>query len=75
MTQNKNCGLLRFKSKKSHNECFTNKTKECLELYDKLNHSQHGREKVQEMKEQNYRDVFRKIEHSRGEDTGVNLLG
>ena len=56
---NKYCGLLRWKSAKCHIKCNTYKTNDFLELYDKLNHSQQGREKVKELKERNYRTVFR----------------
>ena len=42
--QNKNLGLLRCKSAKCHNERYKYKTKECLELCDKLHHLQQGRE-------------------------------
>ena len=61
--QNKNCSLLRCIDAKCHNERYTCKIKECLELRDKLHHSQQGREKVQELKEKNYRAVFKKREH------------
>ena len=39
-TQNKNCSALRCKRAKCHNDCYTYKTKQCLELHDKLNHLQ-----------------------------------
>ena len=32
-------------------------TKECLELHDKLPHSQQEREKIKELKERNYREI------------------
>ena len=40
-------------------------TKECLELHDKLHHSQQGREKVKKLKERNCRAIFKKREHRR----------
>ena len=43
----KNCVLPRCKSTKYHNEHYKYKKKECLELH----HSQHRREKIQELKE------------------------
>ena len=49
-TQDKNSILQRCKSTKCHNEHYKYKTKECLELYDKLHHSQQGREKIKELK-------------------------
>ena len=64
-TQNKNLVPLRYKSVECHNECYKYKTKKCLELHDKLHHSQQGKEKVQELKETNYTVVFRKREQTR----------
>ena len=73
-TQVRNCGALRCKSVKCHNDPYT--YKECLKLHDKLHHSQQGKEKVQKPKERNYRVIFRKIEHRcwnrRGEYNCVN---
>ena len=46
-----NCGLLRYKSEEFQNEHYTYKTKECLELHDKLYHSQ--QEKRAQMLEDN----------------------
>ena len=64
------------KNKKIYNVHYKYKTKECLELNVKLHHSQQGREKIQELKERNYRALFRKREHkfwNRREETWVNL--
>ena len=62
---------------KCYNERYKYKTTECLEQHDRLHHSQHRKEKVQELKERNYRAIFRKREHgcwsNRDEDTYVNL--
>ena len=73
-----NYGPLRCKSVKCHNERYTYKTNKCLKLYDKFHHSQQRREKVQELKERNYRAVFKKREHRcwnrREENTCVNLF-
>ena len=41
---------------------YTYKTKECFELHDKLQHSEQGGEKLQKLKEKNYRVVLRKKE-------------
>ena len=53
------------------------KTTECLEQHGKLQNSQHGKDKVHELKERNYGAVFRKREHkcwnNRGKDTCVDL--
>ena len=47
------------------------------EQHDRLHHSQHGKEIVQELKERNYRAIFRKRDHrcwkNRGEDICLNL--
>ena len=48
---------IRCKSAKCYNEHFKYKTTECLEQHDRLHPSQHGKEKVQELKETNYRDI------------------
>ena len=61
--KNKNCVPLRCKSAKCHKERYKYKTKECIELHNKLHHSQQGRKKLQELKERNYRVVFRKRKH------------
>ena len=61
-TQNKNSIPLKCKSAKCYNEHFKYKTKECLELHDKLHHSQQGREK-KELKERKYITVFLVREH------------
>ena len=49
--QNKNRGSLRCKSTKYYNMRNTYKTKKCVELHNKLHHSQQGKEKLQELKE------------------------
>ena len=77
-TQIKNCGPLRCKSAKCQNKCYICNTKECIELHDKFHHIQQGKEKVQELKEINYRAVFNKREqrcrNRLVEDTCVNLF-
>ena len=50
------------KKPKYHNDHYVYKTKECLELLEKLHHTQ-GREKLEELKERNYRAIFKKREH------------
>ena len=48
----------------------------CLEQHDRLHYAQLRKEKVQELKEKNYRAIFRKREHicwNNREDTCVNL--
>ena len=76
-TQIRKSGLLRCKSAKCHNDFYAYKTRKYLELQDKLNQSQQRREKVEELKEKNYRVIFKKREHRcwnrQGEDTCVNL--
>ena len=64
-TQIRNCDPLRCKIAKCHNELYAFKTIDCIELHDKLHHSQQGKEKVQELKETNYTVVFRKREQTR----------
>ena len=56
-TQTKKKDPIRYKSVKYY------KTTECLEQHDRLHHSQHGKVKVQELKDRNYRAIFRKREH------------
>ena len=60
-----------------HKMRYKYKTTEWLEQHDRLHYSQHGKEKLQELKERNYRAIFRKREHrcwnNKGEDTCVNL--
>ena len=72
--QTKKKDPIRCKSTKCYNECYKYKITECLEQHDRL---QHGKEKLQELKERNYRAIFRKREHrcwkNRGENTCVNL--
>ena len=61
---------------KCYNEHFIYKTTECLEQHDSLHHSKYRKEKVGELKERNYRAVFRKREHrcwNNREDTCMNV--
>ena len=77
-TQIRKSGLLRCKSAKCHNDFYAYKTRKYLELQDKLNQSQQRREKVEELKEKNYRDIFKEIEHifwhKQGENACVDLF-
>ena len=50
-TQTKKKDRIRCKSARCYNERYKYKTTECLEQNDRLNHSQHGKEKVKELKE------------------------
>ena len=45
-TQIRKNGLLKCKKVKCHNDCYAYKTKECIELHDKLHHSQQERKKL-----------------------------
>ena len=54
---------LRGKNAKCHNDCYVYKRKQCLELHDRLRYSQEGKERVEEMKEINYKAIFKKREH------------
>ena len=75
-TQIKKKDPIRCKSAKCHNECYKYQTTKCQEQHDKLHNSQHGKENVQELKERNYRSLFRKREHkcwNNREDTCLNL--
>ena len=71
-TQTKKKDLIKFKSAKCYNEHYIYKTK-----HDRLHHLQQGKEKLQELKERNYKVIIRKRKHicwyNRGEDTCVNL--
>ena len=75
--QTKKKDRIRCKCAKCYNERFIYKTTECLEQHYSLHHSQHGKEKAQELKERKYRAIFRKRDHrfwnNRGEDTWLNL--
>ena len=76
-TQNENSVLIRCKSTKCHIEHYKFKTKECLELLDKFFSQNREKNKIHELKERNYRSVFRKREHGcwnrKGEDIYINL--
>ena len=76
-TQTKKKDPIRCKSAKCYNERYIYKKTEYLEQYDSLHYSQHGKEKVEEQKERNYRAIFMKREHrswnNRGENTCVNV--
>ena len=76
-TQTKKKDPIRCKSAKCYNERYIYKKTEYLEQYDSLHYSQHGKEKVEEQKERNYRAIFRKKEHrcwnNRWEDTCENV--
>ena len=58
-TQNKNLVPLRYKCVECHSECYKYKTKECLELHDKLHPHNREEKKIQELKERNDRTVFK----------------
>ena len=62
-SQTKKKDPTRCKSAQCYNKRFVYKTTECLEQHDSLHHSQHGKEKVKQHKERNYRAIFKKREH------------
>ena len=68
--------LIKCQKTKCHNDRYFYRTSECLELHERLQHQQ-GKEKIQEMKEKNYRAKFKQREHrcwgNPREDTCVNL--
>ena len=53
-TQNEKKKSIKCQKARCFNDQYTNKTPECLELHERLHHQQ-GREKIQELKEKNYR--------------------
>ena len=68
--QTKKKDPIRCKSTKCYNECYKYKITECLEQHDRL---QHGKEKLQELKERNYKVIIRKRKHICWYNRGDNI--